>query len=438
MSTESLVEEKKKKNAAMERFLETANVIPDSTKICNRCKDEVDESSDVLSVRCLLCKHKFHASGCFEEYSKDIAPPSVFKNTLQHAVNNTGRYQNRCGRFVFLCDFCMTSFENQQTVTHDEKVDMLDRKVQNMGNDLSEMKELLVKLTERQVSSPIVCPASTDMSVSANPWSNKERSDNMRQLLVIKKDNNGKTIDQNLLIKTGVDNQVQIIKTFRTSKQDTAVVLNSAHSAKLLEDKLKSHSPDLIFQKVPNRTPTINVVGIPKHMTKDEILHNILQLNEPVKTFYEGPTDEGQNKFNILALSELKNNKELNKATISVSNAIRFAISKRVDRLFVGPQSCKVYDSFYVKRCFKCQKYGHVYEDCRSDQICGHCCSGDHQTRDCPTKNNPTDACCTNCKNSRDSGLSQNYNHPTYSMSCPSYLAEQQKLKRSIPFYQRI
>ena len=109
------------------------------------------------------------------------------------------------------------------------------------------------------------------------------------------------------------------------------------------------------------------------------------------------------------------------------------------DRICLGNGTCKVYDNFHVKRCFKCQKFGHLSERCEHVSTCGYC-AGHHETRDCTKKNSAVqaDACCSNCKNSPSKNHQDNCNHPAYSINCPVLKSEQDKLKRSIPFYQRM
>ena len=161
-----------------------------------------------------------------------------------------------------------------------------------------------------------------------------------------------------------------------------------------------------------------------------------MKLNDRVRTVCETYDDENDKKFDILAIIELKNKPGLYRASIRVSNIIRQVISKSGDRLFVGAlRSCKVYDNFYVKRCFNCQKFGHLSTDCTHSAVCGHC-AGAHQTRDCVHKNDSTKVSCSNCKSKQGSKPVQ-CNHPAYSMGCPVYRGEQTKLKQSIPFYQK-
>ena len=56
-----------------------------------------------------------------------------------------------------------------------------------------------------------------------------------------------------------------------------------------------------------------------------------------------------------------------------------------------------------VRRCFKCQAYGHIASVCKNANKCGKC-SREHETRDC--KAAPENAKCANCKGKHVSGSS--------------------------------
>ena len=77
---------------------------------------------------------------------------------------------------------------------------------------------------------------------------------------------------------------------------------------------------------------------------------------------------------------------------------MRSIISKQNDRVYVGFQRvCKVYDSFFVLRCYNCQSFGHHSKECTETAVCGHC-GNNHQTRNCDRKADAATSCCSNCK----------------------------------------
>ena len=133
----------------------------------------------------------------------------------------------------------------------------------------------------------------------------------------------------------------------------------------------------------------------------------------------------------VVYIAPLRNNNRIYRATIRVSNIIRSVISKQNDRLFVGSQTCKVYDRVFVLKCYNCQDFGHHSKDCKNVPKCGYC-AGNHETRTCTVKGNSGSSSCVNCTKKDHADKA----HEANSLSCPVYLEHLERVKKSIPFYQ--
>ena len=144
--------------------------------------------------------------------------------------------------------------------------------------------------------------------------------------------------------------------------------------------------------------------------------------------------DSGE-EFSIMATKEQLRDKTKQQCTVRVSNKIRQAIELQGNRLYAGSNSCSVYDHFYIKRCNKCQKYNHYQSECKNPaSICGHC-SEKHESSSCPkAKQDSFIPCCNNCKASKRTD--DMHTHTTFDRTCPSYQAEQNRLRKSIAYYQ--
>ena len=121
-------------------------------------------------------------------------------------------------------------------------------------------------------------------------------------------------------------------------------------------------------------------------------------------------------------------------ATIRVSNNIRKIIETQRDRLYIGSFSYKVFDQFHIKRCNKCQGFRHYKSECKSDiTVCGYC-SKNHPLENCSEKeHNNFLPCCKNC--ARGKFQDQKHSHTAFDRICPSYIAEQQVLRKTINYY---
>ena len=91
---------------------------------------------------------------------------------------------------------------------------------------------------------------------------------------------------------------------------------------------------------------------------------------------------------------------------------LTFGTTKIPERVSIGWTSCSV--RMYIprpRRCFKCHRFGHGSNTCRSQvDICGKCSEVKHEG-ECTEP-----LCCVNCKGS----------HPSFTRACPAYQKEQE------------
>ena len=102
------------------------------------------------------------------------------------------------------------------------------------------------------------------------------------------------TIDSAVLRKTCVENEIQVSQSFATSKDEIGLVVNSDSAAKIVVDKLKISAPEHKVQDLPTKTHTINVVGVPSEITKENLRHEILQQNPVIKKIHTDLSGEGE------------------------------------------------------------------------------------------------------------------------------------------------
>lgn len=75
----------------------------------------------------------------------------------------------------------------------------------------------------------------------------------------------------------------------------------------------------------------------------------------------------------------------------------------------------KVVNEVPIKRCYKCQQFGHVSGNCSGALTCSFC-AGNHSVYEC--KSISTTGRCSNCMKNRSK---IDDNHPAYSVECPLY-----------------
>ena len=409
--------------------------------VCGNCSlDGLEES-----VCCFLCKKLFHAlcntlTNSKVTYLTDNPCTKSFHNSYSQNIANKNK-GSRFGSFVFLCDLCRTKHETKEACTTNNRVQILDNRVTNLADDVGEIKRMLQTVMDagRGVQCSPLDQQNMDMAhsnaqnVEINAWHDKDR---VKSLLVVAKD---AQVTNSNLEKAVVDNGLQVQKQYIDKNGDTILIFPSQKARDGLKQKLAESGVDQNLLKEPKkRHPTISVVGIPKEFdmeNKKDICDTILKQNP---TINEGLKAESS-LFDIISVKPLRSNPHVKQAIIRVSDNIRVAIRNNHNRLYFGLLSCQVYDQLYIKRCNKCQGFGHYARTCSNQMCCGLCGTIGHETQGCPHKDKPDLSAfyrCVNCSKSNATSGTDN-KHPAYYQNCPSYQVQQEKLKASLPYYSK-
>ena len=90
---------------------------------------------------------------------------------------------------------------------------------------------------------------------------------------------------------------------------------------------------------------------------KGEITEMFIKQNDFVKRF--AMANNINEHFKVLAIKSTKKNQNMFQVFASVSPILRDGIKQFKDKITLGLNNCKVYDQYHVKRCNKCQHFGH-------------------------------------------------------------------------------
>ena len=428
-----------------EESANTANNII-SKGICSACNsDNLD--ANVVGIQCWWCRLFFHAFDCIPDCN--VTSKSAFQNHIHAAVTKSGPYDRKFGRILFVCNQCLTEKEHERAKSDSNRIELLEKKLENVQavvkEEISELKSLLKEqLLNSSSEQSLTSSSTTSLDISSvsttNVWQDTTKINSLKQMLVIKSGDPEKSVPPNVLEKICVDNRIAVHKTKTFDKSnDTGVLVNSRKDADLLMDKLGIEVPGVTVEMKSTMKPTVSVVGLARKYEHSELLEMLKNQNVGISSLFSDPNTEPDDKFvDIINVSEIRAYKgksvKLYKAIIRISNLIRSIIARQGDRVFLGAGTHKVYDSFYVLRCYNCQQFGHHSSQCTNNKVCGFC-SGGHQTIDCNLKNNNQSApTCINCKLESNSDCI----HEAGSFDCPILKRKQKELMKKIPFYQTI
>jgi hypothetical protein len=423
----------------------------DQGGICSSCDDT---RAQLTSFKCFFCKLLYHAT-CTTvkgfKTGKEIICTSSFYTNFE-AATNSEIAKTRRGNFVFICNFCMTKHEHREAATAETKVDTLNKRVDSLSDTVNEIKALL----ETAISSPSVPlqlntpnpQLCTDPvgQVANNPqtdsWAGIARKKLKRSVLFLE-NKDGKKLEDAAILKEVQkvisDNTIPLDESFPCKNGGMAYVCPTEEDRKTLSEKLTALPTSVKTSVPPDRLPTIGIANIDKEYSVTELRDKMLFSQSSIKAC----VDKGD-EFKILNVKPHRYNNDKYQATIRVSSNIRKIIELQGDKLYIndpnGNFSCSVFDRFHVKRCNKCQHFGHYETNNKGIKVCTETqytcgyCSGPHESQQCPLDPHNYTPCCTNCKN-HNKFDSEKHSHTAFDRACPAYIAEQDKLKRSINFY---
>lgn len=128
------------------------------------------------------------------------------------------------------------------------------------------------------------------------------------------------------------------------------------------------------------KMPRIKVINVENELEKEELCDDIYNRN-----FLDL-----DGAFNIIA--DYKNPTNKRTLILEVTAESYLQLKNNGFRLFIGHQSCRVYDHFNLNLCFNCGRLNHSHKKCSNETKCLNC-AGDHPTKTCTAQVNK----CLNC-----------------------------------------
>ena len=163
----------------------------------------------------------------------------------------------------------------------------------------------------------------------------------------------------------------------------------------------------------PKSLKKYNLVGIPFEMDVNGVAEALAYENRHLfPLVYSNNVVSIKNDpsscIHVHGVNKCKKEEVGYRITVSISANMMASIGPR--KLSIGFTKCRLYEWTYHKCCYNCGEHGHYKAQCKNPVACLKC-GGDHNTRDCTSKQFK----CVNCvKSNKD-----NVDHPAYSAKCP-------------------
>lgn len=184
--------------------------------------------------------------------------------------------------------------------------------------------------------------------------------------------------------------------------------------------------PEFNAKKPTMANPYVKVLDVPNEITDENIVDAIISATEEVsindhKTAY------------IKKIYETKDKRNDSRSIVLQLHPKQWNILIETGYLKISWYRMKIVNSIPIKRCYRCQAFGHIAKNCESkNATCSHCADC-HDNKHCTkTRETPT---CTNCIH-HNSEFKTTYptNHSAYSQQCNVYKSFRSKIEKSIKY----
>lgn len=368
----------------------------DGSGKCTTCNEETNDA-DVL--KCYECHETYHCL-CNNEATYGS---KTFITIFKKQRNN----------FIFVCDICITKKEQNQASDIKDQISNLTATVKVLANEFKLFKE------EKQLVS------NNEQNSEATSWASAVKK---KSSLCIKANGNPVNIEKVKEIVTS--NNIQVTKTVVKDNGDVYLDMPSQENRErvtpLLNDEAFNQNQVVSLK---SKLPTITILNVKEFTTKDAFIEKVKNQNQKIKERIESGSE-----FSVVFSTKPRNEDEKFQVVVRVSEDIRKIIKLEGDRIYNGLGTNRVVDRFYIKRCNKCQEFGHYERDCEKEVCCGYC-RKNHKSTECqevePGDFDNYD--CINCHRNNKTSVG----HSSIYHKCPSYLELQKKLKKTIPYYSK-
>ena len=178
----------------------------------------------------------------------------------------------------------------------------------------------------------------------------------------------------------------------------------------------------------------------------DKLEVNIHNLRNPRLVIYNIPETISIRNIEDTLLAQ---NPELNLKTGDITTKFSYETKRRTRNLVIevsaqtrkhliqkvklGWLICRIEDYLMAKRCFKCSRFNHRFQECRGTETCP-LCAGSHRLKECTAQ--PADYKCTNCQtfNTHNKNAKISENHSSLDRNCPSLHAVLEKNRQNMDY----
>lgn len=360
--------------------------------VCGFCHAAIRKSG----ISCDVCSNQFH-SACVSE-----------QTDLTRILEKTSGLSWKCSDCI---GNCITVNQSDLSKLIEEKIETA---LSTLTSTFISLKNEFLKLTSDKLTN-----LNETKVINQPKYSDILRSKSQPAVIIQPK----KQDQPNAQTKSDINEKINpLASELRLSK-----VKNIKNGGMLIgckskadNDKFKKLAQETLadsyeVREVRGISPRIRVVGITENYSENVLLDYLKKLNTDI--FSENCDCK------LIKFFATKKNKNIYQAILQID---RFSYDKVIQagNLFIGYDSCVVFDAIDIHRCFTCNEFHHSSNNCDKPVSCPRCAQS-HEVRLCKSE---TLVCC-NCLKLKNVPS----NHAAWdTKKCTAYIRARDKLRTDI------
>lgn len=193
--------------------------------------------------------------------------------------------------------------------------------------------------------------------------------------------------DTQAVLRNAIDPAELKISVQRVSFGPSSTVCVEGSALNALRECPRLAAAGLEVKSETKLNPRLMIHDIPIELSGEYIVKSVIDQNLP---------DAAADDVNLVCMYPTRNGKKHCSCVIETSPIVRSYLPKR-QKVNIGWSACRVNDHVTVLQCYKCQRFGHLANNCTNAACCCHC-AGEHISKDCKSKNVLR---CVNCQTAK-------------------------------------
>ena len=408
-------EQKKKKDCVNDELEKLITEVKSMATANMQTDDELDSSATSDNTESALCGHCSTLVG--DGICCDFCEMWFHYDEECSGVENVKNKQILKNKHIlYVCDDCNKTRKSKKEMPktncniNNQKLNELKADFDQMHQQMNNMAQGLYHQIEelaKQVSSN---KEETEENQREKSYAEKLKTKNT--LVIKSNDGDNKAVQKKKAIMSKITTQVDEVKDSKVGH----LIVKFADKGKLenARKEFEENINDINISVVEKEKikPKIKVCNVDADV--DDVIEDIKERNKWINDYIQEEED-----FKLV--KELNTREENNRHyIIKCTPEIRKQIFIRGEILYTLYKKNKVFDSYNVYQCFKCQGFNHSAKHCEENQVCAKC-GGNHRLVECNTNVEK----CVNCERKGHSDL----NHRTNGTKCPVYKEEVSRIK---------